>query len=292
MSLRLSVKLLAALVAFVVLAFAAVAFIGISIDAQRWREPVAAMLSRALGREVRLEGPARLALSLRPEVLVRDIRIANPPRFDSPDFARIGELRLGVELLPLLRGETRVRELHGRDVVVRLARSSDGRGNWIFDARATDMAAAREPSNLPGLEVHRVALEKVLIDYVGRGATRRFELTELTGEARAGQSSRLSARGMVDKELPYTAEATAAPLSALGGAEPWPFEFTLRFPGTVLNASGTLSGSLHPPVARMVFGAGTADTREVGAAAGHPASAALAQRQSQASSTWRPAPPR
>ena len=68
---------------------------------------------------------------------------------------------------------------------------------------------------------------------------------------------------MVDKQLPYTADATAAPLSALGGAEPWPFDFTLFFPGTVLNASGTLSGSLHRPALRAAFGAGTADTREV-----------------------------
>ncbi len=264
MSLRLSVKLLAALVALVVLALAAVAFIGISIDAQRWREPVAAALSRALGREVRLEGPARLTLSLHPVVVVGDLRIANPSGFDAPDFARVGELRLDVDLLPLLRRETRVRKLHGRDVAVRLARASDGRGNWIFDARATDMAAAREPSNLSGLEVHRVALEKVLIDYVGGGAARRFELTELAIEARADQSSRLSARGMVDKQLPYTAEATAAPLSALGGAEPWPFEFTLRFPGTVLHASGTLSGSLQRPALRVAFGAGTEDVREVG----------------------------
>ena len=261
MSLRLSVKLLTALVALGVLALAAVAFIGISIDAQRWREPVAAALSRALGREVRLEGSARLTLSLHPVVVVGDLRIANPPGFDSPDVARIGELRLGVELLPLLRGETRVRELYGRDVAVRLARSSGGRGNWIFDARP---AAAREPAGLPRLEVHRFALEKVLIDYVGGDATRRFELTELTGEARPGQSPRFSVRGMVDEQLPYTADATTAPLSGLGGAEPWPFDFQLFFPGTVLNGRGTLSGPLDRPTVRVAFGAGTEDVREVG----------------------------
>ena len=211
---------------------------------------------------MRLDGPARLTLSLRPDLRVGDIRIANPPGFDSPDFGRIGELRLSVELLPLLRGETRVRELHGRDVAVRLARSSDGRGNWIFGARAPD-AAARAPADLARLDVHRVALENVVIDYVGAGTTRRLELTELTGDARPGESLQLSARGMVDKQLPYTADAAAGPLSALGGADPWPFDIRLAFPGTVLNASGSLSGSLHAPALRAAFGAGTADAREV-----------------------------
>ena len=261
MSLRFSLKLLAALVALCVLALAAVAFIGLGIDAQRWREPVAAALSRALGREVRLDGPARLTLSFRPDIRVGDIRIANPPGFDSPEFGRIGELRLSMELLPLLRGEVRVRELYGRDVAIRLVRSNDGRGNWVLGARALE-AAAREPADLPRLDVHRVALENILIDYVGADATRRVELTELTGEARPGQALRLAARGAVDK-LPYTADATAAPLPALGEGEPWPFDITLRFPGTVLNASGTLSGSLHDPALRVAFGAGTADAREV-----------------------------
>jgi hypothetical protein len=193
LSLRFSAKVLAALVALCVLALVAAAFIGIGIDAQRWREPVAAALSRALGREVRLDGPARLTLSLRPDIRVGDIRIANPPGFDSPDFGRIGELHLSVELLPLLRGETRVRELHGRDVTVRLARSSDGRGNWIFGARAPD-AAARPPADLARLDVHRVALENVLIEYVGAGETRRFELPSSRRRAPGRAPPAVSAR--------------------------------------------------------------------------------------------------
>ena len=95
------------------------------------------MLSRALGREVRLEGPARLALSLGPEVLVRDIRIANPPRFDSPDFARIGELRLGAGA-PALAAR--------RDAGTRAARSRCRRPARALERRARqlDLRRARD----------------------------------------------------------------------------------------------------------------------------------------------------
>ena len=259
MSLRVSAKILAALALLGVLALAAVAFVGVTIDAQRWREPAGAALSRALGREVRLEGPARLTLSLHPELLVANLRIANPPGFDSPDFARIGELRVAMALLPLLRDELRVRELRGRDVAVRLARAGDGRGNWTFDGGARDGSARTRE-----LDVHRVALENVLIEYAGSGANRRLELAELIVEAPPGEPVRLALRGRPDAAVTFTASATGAPLSGLGAADPWPFDFQLFFPGAVLNATGTMSGPLDRPAVRVAFGAGTEDLRKFG----------------------------
>ena len=259
MSLRVSAKILAALALLGVLALAAVAFVGVTIDAQRWREPAGAALSRALGREVRLEGPARLTLSLHPELLVANLRIANPPGFDSPDFARIGELRVAMALLPLLRDELRVRELRGRDVAVRLARAGDGRGNWTFDGGARDGSARTRE-----LDVHRVALENVLIEYAGSGADRRLELAELIVEAPPGEPVRLALRGRPDAPVTFTASATGAPLSGLGAADPWPFDFQLFFPGAVLNATGTMSGPLDRPAVRVAFGAGTEDLRKFG----------------------------
>src|SRR5262245_24093748 len=152
--------MLVALVALGVLALAAATFIGIGIDAQRWREPVAAALSRALGREVRLEGHARLTLSLTPAIVVGDIRIANPPGFDAPEFARIGEMRLVIGLLPLLWGEIQAGEAFGRNVTVSLRRSGDGRGNWVFD-----ITTARGPFTFTRGGAYRLALEDVRIDY-------------------------------------------------------------------------------------------------------------------------------
>ena len=259
MSLRVSAKILAALALLGVLALAAVAFVGVTIDAQRWREPAGAALSRALGREVRLEGPARLTLSLHPELLVANLRIANPPGFDSPDFARIGELRVAMALLPLLRDELRVRELRGRDVAVRLARAGDGRGNWTFEGRARE-----GPARTRELDVHRVAVENVLIEYAGSGGNRRLELAELIVEAPSGQPVRLTARGRPDAAVTFTASATGAPLSGLGAADPWPFDFQVFFPGAALNASGTVSGPLDRPAVRAAFGAGTEDLPKFG----------------------------
>ncbi len=259
---RILLKILAALVALGVLALAAVAFIGIGIDAQRWRAPVATALSSALGREVLLEGPARLTLSLRPDLLVGDIRIANPPGFDAPDFARIGELRVAMEILPLLlRDELRLRELRGRDAVVRLARAADGRGNWLLGARAPDGAAR---ADRPRVDIHRVVLERVRIEYAGAGGVRRLDLAEVNAEASPGQPVRLALSGRVDGQGTYTARATGAPLSGFGAGQPWPFDFQVFVPGTVLNVSGTLTGPLDRPAMRAAFGAGTENLHAAG----------------------------
>jgi hypothetical protein len=252
-------KVLAGLAVACVLALAALAFIGVTIDAQRWREPAGAALSRALGREVRLDGPVRLTLSLHPELLVGNLGIANPPGFDSPDFVRIGELRVAMALLPLLRDELRVHELRGRDVAVRLARAGDGRGNWAFDA------GAREgPARTRELDVHRIALTNVLIEYAGSGAERRLELAELVAEAQPDETVRLELRGPPDAAAAFTASATGGPLSGLGATEPWPFDFQIFSPEMVLNARGTLTGPLGRPGVRAAFGAGTADVRKLG----------------------------
>ena len=203
--------------------------------------------------------PARLTLSLHPAIVVGDLHIANPPGFDGPGFAHIGELRLDLALLPLLRDELRVHELRGRDVAVRLTRASDGGGNWRFVPRAAADSRARLR-----LDIHRVALKNVLIEYAAGSTVRRFALAELAGEARADEPVRLMFRGTVDDRVAYTVDATGAPVAAFGGADPWPFDFRLAFPGTVVNGTGTMSGPLEGPAVRVTVGAGTKDLREVG----------------------------
>jgi hypothetical protein len=263
MLLRRSSRILAALLALVVLVVAAIALVGISVDAQRWRVPVAEALSRALGREVRLDGPVRLTLSLRPAIVLGDIRIANPPGFDAPEFARIGELRLVTELLPLLREEIRVRDFHSRDVSLSFARSSDGRANWIFETGAKD-AAPRGPFTLSQLDVHRLVIENLLIEYADGSTARQHVLAELELEARTGQSVRLALRGAADPQYPYTVRVTSAALSGLGGEKPWPFDIQVSLPGTMLTGSGAITGPLAGPRVQATFGAGKGEARNGG----------------------------
>jgi hypothetical protein len=261
LSLRTLVTIVISLVVLAVLVPAAIALAGISVDAQRWREPIATALSRALGREVRLEGPARLVLSFRPDLIVRDVRISNPAGFDAPDFARIAELRLATDLIPLLRNELIVRELRGREVMVRLERSSEGRGNWIFEPGAP--GPTDEQARPFRVDWRRIAVEQAQIEYVGADGTRRFELEALTVDGLTGQPVHLTLRGKLGQGRTYTVKATGARLAELAAERPWPFDARFESPAVVVSISGTSAARSGGLALRLAIDARTADVREV-----------------------------
>src|ERR1700674_5102193 len=118
--LRWSLIGVAALVGLVVAVPLFAALYGISVSAAPWRSSIAQAATQALGREVTLEGPLQLIVSLQPTLTVGGIRVANPPGFSAPEFAALGRARLRLELLPLLHRELRVMEVSAEDVCLRL----------------------------------------------------------------------------------------------------------------------------------------------------------------------------
>ncbi len=88
-----------------------------------------AALQRATGREVTL-GPITLGLSLPPRVTVRDVRVANLPGTEAPDFARIGRLEVTVALRALLDGRVEILDLRLVEAELWLERDASGAANW------------------------------------------------------------------------------------------------------------------------------------------------------------------
>lgn len=213
-----------------------------SVDAQRLREPVDAALTRALGREVEIAGPARLTLSFQPTLVVQDVRIANPAGFPDPGlgesgFATIAELRLDTELLPLLRQRLIVRELRGSDVVVRLARANGGRGNWIFESEPKP-GDADSPSRFTA-DWRRLVFERAVVEYVLADKTRSLQLDSLVIEGLTGQQVQLLVQGKAGALVPFQGKAGSAPLKELAGEKPWPFTTLLKTLQTVASIDGS-----------------------------------------------------
>lgn len=90
-----------------------------------------AALERAAGRPVTL-GPIALRLSLPPMVTVRDVRVANLPGMQAPDFARIGRLEVTVALRALLEGRIEILDLRIAEAELWLERDAGGAANWRF----------------------------------------------------------------------------------------------------------------------------------------------------------------
>lgn len=236
-----------------VMAVAWAAFAGVPVEASWLRAPLARALGDAIERPVRIDAPVALRVSLWPHVVVRALAVERPPGRAAPDLATVGELRLAVDLLPLVRGEVRVRELAASDVEVRLDQDA---GDADPERAAGVLPEPGESAGLPQLDVHRVSIVRARFVLPG---PRVVEVAELAGEARRGETTHLTARGVLDGRDAWTAIAEADALDRLSAHAPWSFSARAEAAGAILVASGEVTDALGAPRLALRVGAGTPD---------------------------------
>jgi len=264
--LRKLAALLAALAMVLVLLVGIIASGLFSVDAQRLLEPIDVALTRALGREVEIAGPARLTLSFQPSLIVHNVRIANPAGFAASPFGKIEELRLDTELLPLLRSQLIVHELRGRNVSVWLEREAGGRGNWIFEPEPR--AASDDSQSSFTADWRRLVFEQAVVEFTQAGMPRSLQLDSVVIEGLSGRPPQLVVQGKADAQIPLKAEAGSAPLTGLGEKEPWPFTASMEAPQTRASISGTRLSTTDGPVVSLRVDVNTTDVNEIEALLG------------------------
>jgi uncharacterized protein involved in outer membrane biogenesis len=241
-----------------------VAVVGVSLDGARLAVPLARALGDALGRPVRIDAPVSLRLSLRPEAVMRRVAIENPPGHAARDFASIGEVGLAVDLMPLWRGEWRVRELRAREIEVRLARDADGTGNWMAPRDAAASGEEDRDASLPALDVHRVLVESLRVVLPDKQVV---DVAVLEAEARRGEALRATLRGTFGGRA-WDARVDGAPLDRLDADEPWAFEVRAALGDASMHGAGTVADALSAPRVAVRLGAGTPDVAASAAAFG------------------------
>ncbi len=273
-----------------VLALCWLLFIGITLSGDPWRGSVSRLASQQLGRELRLDGEARLLLSLKPALLVRDARLLQPRGFETAneDFARIGELQVKLDLWPLLRGRLRADTLSATDVSLSLVQREDGSNNWTFDiaqANAQDRAQDRVQDSAPpkanegpgsssgvsdaaAIDIRRLALKNIRVSYRGDdGKPMQATLDTLEASAPAGGKLALRASGKVEQHLPYALQVDGGSWSDFAAGRPgWPLALTLDFAGGRLSVQGTL----READSQLRFGLGAPDLAAFGKLLGVP----------------------
>ena len=258
------------LIVLLVLALLYVAFVGVTVSAAPWRDTISKAASEALRRPVVLEGPLLMTVSLRPALRIGGVRIDNPPGFDTPAFATLGDARAEVDLKPWLQGRLRIENLEASNVKVSLERLRDGAANWVFDLSGdqtvpevkADPSKPFQPPNV-SLEVRRLALRNIDVEYRNAFSTqvRSFALDTLDGSIERGKPIQVTMKGRVDKSFPYQATVEGGPLDQLiRSPEPWPFNVAFEFLGTRLNING--SRDPRAGTTELLFGLGTDNLRE------------------------------
>ncbi|MBW1688077.1 MAG: AsmA family protein, partial [Deltaproteobacteria bacterium] len=233
--------------------------LGITVRLDPLRPTFEAAVSSALGREVALEGSMVLVPTFSPTVEVQGLRIANPPDWPTPDFARMELARLQIGVLPLLwERRLQVREFTAEGVSLLLHRAAGGEANWDFAGLESpaEPAEPEEPEKaeappdpeeirerlLTAAELEELRLRDIEVHYRDdtSGEDVVFTLNELFAEVATDLPSKLSMQGAF-RAHPFSVSLTTGnPMDLLTGDEAWPLELTLEIAGTTLQLSGQL----------------------------------------------------
>ncbi|MFM7760120.1 MAG: AsmA family protein [Burkholderiaceae bacterium] len=240
------------------------AVVGVDLDINAERAMLARMISARVGREVRIDGPVKLRLGLRPQLRLQHLALGQPKGFAADDFLRVGQLELKLDLIPLLSGRYRADRVAARDVRLVLQQRDDDSNNWTFNPqnKAADDDASFDAKDVAGIDIRQIDLDNIIVTFQS-GAARPFEfrLDQLDAALPAGGGITLKAKGMVERTLPYQLNIDGGPLADLLRGKPgWPVSMQLGFADGVL----AVQGKLGEKGSALSFGLGAPDLATFG----------------------------
>jgi uncharacterized protein involved in outer membrane biogenesis len=235
-------KLLSALITLPVALVAAVLIVPSFVDWNQYRGELAAQGKALTGRDITIGGDISIALLPAPQVVARDVRMANLIGAAVPDMVRLGSLEVRIALGPLLGGNIQVETVRLIEPVIELEVLADGRRNWDLAAAASrDTAPAAAPTATTGaadpaavppalaVSLDNFVIKDGLFVYRdGRSATVETVKVETATIAAASLSGPFESAGRLElKGVAFDYEATVgaiinqrtAPLNLVSGVE-------------------------------------------------------------------------
>lgn len=173
------------------------------------------------GRELSIHGPLDFSVFPWLAVEVGDLGLSNAPGFGDRPFAKIGEARVGVALMPLFRKQISIDEitLDGLELVLEV--NEQGISNWDDLASSPEDVSAEKGSSgmFSGKRVAGLDIRDANIEYHDRSAGAHYRLTGFnmqTGPLGAGDPVPLElGTGFEDVAAGTRADAELAAIAAI-----------------------------------------------------------------------------
>lgn len=141
-------RILIGLLVLVVVAIAATFLVPLD----SYRGSIEATATHATGREVKIAGPMHLTIYPELGVSIGDVTMANAPGAHDPQMISVGDLIVGVKVLPLLSGNVEVARLILDKPVIHLEIAANGTPNFGFAAPGATPEAAQPTSPEAGAQ--------------------------------------------------------------------------------------------------------------------------------------------
>jgi uncharacterized protein involved in outer membrane biogenesis len=220
----------------------ALVYVGIPVPLGALEHRLERLAGSVLDREVRIDGPSKLIISLHPSLTIGGLVVGNPPHWldEEPLLqARSGKAR--IDLLALLRGQIRIETLELERVALRLITRTDHLTNFVFTSAQRSSGKDQRVHEFAGLD--SVKLSDIEISYRDELSGTHYILTieEAHGRGKPETPLQLQASGTF-ASVPYSLDIEGGPLvDLLRGGGSWPLTGGRLMIGDVmLEAGGTL----------------------------------------------------
>ena len=158
------------------------------VDLEGFKPRIAEEFRKATGRTLALDGELDIDFVPYPRLAASDVRVLNSGEDAAFELVTLKAFRLGVRLLPLLRGEIEISDIEIVEPLVRLERLPDGRGNWQAAPRSPfdpPPAAREEPASGADLRINSLRIRDGALSYRdAAGAVERID--GVTADVTAG----------------------------------------------------------------------------------------------------------
>ena len=225
--------------------------LGVTINLDGIRSKVDAAATKALGRDITIEGAVELVVSFQPGLEIQGVQIGNPAGWPQGNLARAEQVRGEIDIIPLLRGKIQIGEVRAEGVLLSLETTDSGEKNWAFDIASEPQPAETEAPAARGtqfsvefVELRELALYDVAVTYRDGGLKKKYEfrLDGLDGTAVSGEPMVFSIWGSF-QITPFNFTLKGDPFEELlNPADPW----KLMLSGKIGESPIQVNGSFHP----------------------------------------------
>jgi len=201
---------------------------------------LSAFVLEKTGRELAIDGALQVDLGRDTTVEAAGIRLANAASTDTPDMARIGHLKVTVDIPSLFGRTPMVRLLVVEDCSLDLVENESGEANWDLWPAAPAETKPSEQSDWPVL-LQYVQVRNCRLSHSSPSRERPLdvEIGELSQRLGDDQGWQIRGEGKVDGE-PVRIEGWIAPALALIVGGPMEHELALGVGDVSLRSSGTV----------------------------------------------------
>lgn len=240
-------KVLSAIFVFVALCLM-VAFWTLRDFDRRIQSEIVTVVSEKTGRALTIDGKVEMNFSLSPSVRISNIKLANAPWSSDPYMIQVGSLEMQIELMPLFRRKTEIKQVLLKSAQAVFEINEDGQKNWLFPkeaetADAQDKAASEKikKKNFSFPDINKVVAEDISLQFVNqrKGTVSAASINTLTADKKQNGFSLDSQWNVNQNALKATLDAEVRPDSPQ-------YDFQLKVDGQ--NIQADLQGTIENPL--------------------------------------------